>query len=222
LAARPDKVKPGGITTPTRSLLRMYVSVIGILGIGILVLLSDRPGQPATSPLAQTKSVPAAVLPRVFYSRFNVPTLTLADGRTKPILSMLNITRKMKFGEYVWNDKGIKDGDTWIMVDLSGQTMSVFRGRHEIGSAPVLYGADNKPTPLGVFPVLQKAQAHRSNLYDAEMPYMLRLSWDGVAIHASDVQNGQATHGCIGVPPAFARLIFDHIRVGDLVSVTKA
>ena len=210
---------PSGLS---RSLMRTGVSAIGIFMIGICALMTDRGGQSVASPLVQAKSAPASVMSRVFYSRFNAPTLKLADGQNKRILSMLNIRHKMKYGEYQWNDKGIADGDTWIMVDLSGQTMSVFRAGHEIGSAAVLYGADNEPTPVGVFPVLQKAQTHRSNLYDAEMPYMLRLSWDGVAIHASNVQIGQATHGCIGVPPAFARLIFDHVRVGDLVSVTKA
>jgi lipoprotein-anchoring transpeptidase ErfK/SrfK len=161
-------------------------------------------------------------MPRLFYPQDNAPALTLADGTNRRVLSLLNIRHKLKFGEYRWDDEGIAGGDTWIMVDLSLQTMSVFRGGHEIGSAPILYGADNKPTPLGVYPVLQKARMHRSTLYDADMPFMLRLSWDGVAIHASTVQVGQATHGCIGVPPEFARLIFDQLNVGDIVSVSKA
>ena len=203
-------------------MLRASVSFIGIIMIGIYALITYGAGQPVVSPLTHTKSAPASGMVRVFYSRANAPTLTLADGQNKPILSMLNIRSRMNFGDYVWDDKGIADGDTWIVVDLSGQTMSVFRAGHEIGSTPILYGADNKPTPLGVFPVLQKARTHHSNLYDVEMPFMLRLSWDGVAIHASNVQIGQATHGCIGVPPAFAELIFNHVRLGDLVSVTKA
>lgn len=198
----------------------MAIVAIALSGTGRLVAhygeQSDGP------PTVHAKAAPAATLPRVLYSRTNGPSITLADGSHRRILSMLNIHRKMQFGEYVWNDADIGDGDTWIMVDLSGQTMSVFRAGHEIGSAPITYGADSKPTPLGVFPVLQKARMHQSNLYDAEMPFMLRLTWDGVAIHASNVQIGQATHGCIGVPPAFARLIFNNIQVGDLVSVAKA
>jgi hypothetical protein len=188
--------------------------------IAFLAFTSNRPGHHVVAPLA--KPAPAAAASRVHYSRANAPTLTLTDGRSKPVLSMLNIRHKLKFGEYVWDDKGITGGETWIMVDLTGQTISVFRGGHEIGAAALLYGADNKPTPLGVFPVLQKARRHRSTLYDAEMPFMLRLTWDGVAIHASNVQIGQATHGCIGVPPDFAKRIFDQARVGDLVSITKA
>jgi hypothetical protein len=40
------------------------------------------------------------------------------------------------------------------------------------------------------------------------MPYMMLLTRDGVAIHGSTVREGWATHVCIGVPLAFARLIF--------------
>ncbi len=82
------------------------------------------------------------------------------------------------------------------------QVVSIFRDGYEIGTAAIIYGADNMPTPLGVFPILQKDATHVSNLYDAPMPYMLRLTNDGVAIHASDVRYGNATHGCIGVPTA--------------------
>lgn len=198
------------------------MALAGIIMIGLSAFIADAARPSAAAPLAQARPLPAAVMPRVFYSSRTAPSLTLADGQTRRVLSMLNIHHKMKFGEYVWNDTDIADGDIWIMVDLTRQTMSVFRGGHEIGTAPVLYGADSKPTPAGVFPVLQKARAHRSTLYDAEMPFTLRLTWDGVAIHASDVKSGGATHGCIGVPPDFARRIFDAVRVGDLVSITRA
>jgi lipoprotein-anchoring transpeptidase ErfK/SrfK len=70
-----------------------------------------------------------------------------------------------------------------------------------------------------MFHVLERAREHRSNLYDAEMPYMLRLTNDGVAIHASKVREGSATHGCIGVPLEFARRLFDVIHRGDLVVI---
>ena len=60
---------------------------------------------------------------------------------------------------------------------------------------------------------------NRSTLYDADMPYMLRLTTDGVAIHASNVRAGAATHGCIGIPPEFAKLLFEQVRRGDLVAI---
>jgi len=79
---------------------------------------------------------------------------------------------------------------------------------------------NGKPTPTGAFPVLQKAADYHSTTYDAPMPYMLRLTADGVAIHASNVRQGWATHGCVGVPLEFARKLFAEAKLGDQVSIT--
>jgi lipoprotein-anchoring transpeptidase ErfK/SrfK len=54
------------------------------------------------------------------------------------------------------------------------------------------------------------------------MPYMLRLTTDGVAIHASNVREGWATHGCIGVPMEFARRLFAEVKLGDPVEITDS
>jgi lipoprotein-anchoring transpeptidase ErfK/SrfK len=137
------------------------------------------------------------------------------------VRSLLNVRRQFHYGDYVWNDANVPPGQAWVRVDLGRQTLSVFRAGHEIGATVILYGTDGKPTPTGVFPILQKAKQHRSTLYDAEMPYMLRLTGDGVAIHASNVRERAATHGCIGVPAAFARLLFDQVRRGDLVAIQR-
>ncbi len=133
--------------------------------------------------------------------------------------SLLSIARPLRIGEFVWDDAGVPSGPAWVRVDLSRQLLSVFRAGHEIGTAVISFGAPSTPTPTGVYPILERAAHHRSNLYAADMPYMLRLTRDGVAIHASDVRPGAATHGCIGVPRAFARRLFDALRKGDLVAI---
>jgi len=137
----------------------------------------------------------------------------------RPIKSILKVPRRMSYGEFRWSDQGVPAGPTWVRVDLKSQLLSVFRGGHEIGTAVILYGADSVPTPTGKFPVLAKLKNHRSATYDAPMPYTLRLTGDGVSIHASDVRWGQATHGCIGVPTVFAAKLFDAMKVGDEVLV---
>ncbi|OJY71356.1 MAG: hypothetical protein BGP16_11855 [Sphingobium sp. 66-54] len=128
----------------------------------------------------------------------------------------------MRYGGYVWDEEGIPQGPLLIRVDLARQILSVFRDGHEIGSAVILYGTDGKPTPTGSFPILQKAADYHSRTYDAPMPYMLRLTDDGVAIHGSDVRTGFATHGCIGVPVAFARRLFEQASKGDTVVILPA
>jgi hypothetical protein len=145
-----------------------------------------------------------------------------ADNGPLIVKRILDIPGPIRFGDYYWDAAGIpRTGPLVITIDLQAQTMSVFRDGYEIGATAILYGADEKPTPLGVFKVLQKKVDHVSNLYNAPMPYMMRLTWDGVAIHASEVEDGYATHGCIGVPLPFAKLLYAQTKLGDRVIVTR-
>lgn len=149
------------------------------------------------------------------------PTPTPVDA-AYVVKSILPIDGPMRLGDYVWDDDGVAQGEVIITVDLAAQTLSVFRDGHEIGASTILYGADAKPTPLGVFPITQKDADHRSSIYDgAPMPYMLRLTNDGVSIHGSAVADGYMTHGCIGVPVAFAKKMFGAVKLGDRVIVTR-
>jgi hypothetical protein len=94
----------------------------------------------------------------------------------RPIRSILDVRGPMHYGDFVWNDKGVPDGPTWIRVDLASQLISVFRSGHEIGTAVILYGTDGYPTPTGKFPILAKLKDHKSSTYDdAPMPYTRRL-----------------------------------------------
>jgi len=168
---------------------------------------------PAPAPVAADRiAVPAAAVRQA-----------LADGEIdRPIKTVLNVPGHLSYGDYRWDDKGVPAGPLWIRVDPKAQLLSVFRAGHEIGTAVILYGASDVPTPTGKFPILAKMKDHRSATYDAPMPYTLRLTADGVSIHASEVRWGYATHGCIGVPMAFAARLFDAASVGDEVFIAKS
>jgi hypothetical protein len=151
-------------------------------------------------------------------------TLGAAAAQAAPgyqIKTILNTGGPLKFGSYFWDEKGVPAGPLLITVDLKAQVISVFRDGNEIGTAAIIYGADDKPTPLGVFPITQKHATHVSNIYRVPMPYMMRLTNDGIAIHAAPVKWGAATHGCIGVPIAFAKLLFRTAKLGDRVIITR-
>jgi lipoprotein-anchoring transpeptidase ErfK/SrfK len=137
----------------------------------------------------------------------------------RPVRTLLNVPKRMNYGEFRWDDKGVPGGPTWVRVDLESQILSVFRAGHEIGTTVILYGADGLATPTGKFPIQAKFKDHRSATYDAPMPFTLRLTGDGVSIHASNVRWGFATHGCIGVPEAFAAKLFAAVKVGDEVLI---
>ena len=200
--------------------MRYGTPVVGVvlLGIGLAGVQYHR--RDIAPPLRSTQQPPETS--RIVYPFGRFPTVAMPGGEKRAVRSVLDVRHPMRFGEYVWNDDRIPAGQAWVRVDLARQTMSVFRGGDEIGSAVILFGTDGKPTPAGTFSILAKAKVHRSTLYDAEMPFMLRLTDDGVAIHASDVREGAATHGCIGVPLAFARLLYEQVRVGDRIAILPA
>ena len=158
---------------------------------------------------------------RVLLSHAQVSDALAAGTLDRPVRSLLDVGAPLKFGDYVWNDTAVPSGETWIRIDLRSQLISVFRGENEIGTAVIVYGGDNKETPVGKLRILGKARQHRSSIYDAEMPYTLRLTGDGVSIHASSVRSRSATHGCIGVPLPFAKRLFDAAKVGDEVVIIR-
>jgi hypothetical protein len=156
----------------------------------------------------------AAVLTLVAAPAWAVPTVTTTMALDGPL----------KVGEYAWDADGVPPGKVEIVADITAMRLYVYQGGVEIGRTLLMYGADDKPTPTGHFTVLQKKVHHISNLYGAPMPYMMRLTWDGIAIHGSGATvDGQryATHGCIGVPDEFAALLFRVVKLGTQVTVTK-
>jgi len=158
---------------------------------------------------------------RLFLNRAQLDQAIASGTLDRPVKSMLAVPVPLHFGDYAWDDSGVPAGPTWLRVDLRSQLISVFRGGHEIGTAVIVYGADGLPTPTGRFPILAKLKDHRSSTYDASMPYTLRLTGDGVSIHASSVRWGAATHGCIGIPLPFAERLFAAAHAGDEVEIVS-
>lgn len=140
------------------------------------------------------------------------------------IKSILPIEGPIRYGEWHWDEsRAPADGPLVMTVDLEARVLSVFRDGHEIGAAAVLLGTDEHPTPLGVFPILTKERHNVSETYgNAPMPWTLRLTWDGVAIHGgSTVERGYASHGCIGTPDPFVSKLFAIAKKGDRVIITR-
>jgi lipoprotein-anchoring transpeptidase ErfK/SrfK len=122
--------------------------------------------------------------------------------------------------KFVWAD-GVSMQPVSVVISIADQKAYVYRGEKLIAASTVSTGKDGKETPVGVFPILQKEESHKSNLYDAApMPFMQRLTWDGVAIHAGNNPGFPASHGCIRVPTAFAKKLFAVTSVGSMVEVT--
>jgi hypothetical protein len=91
-----------------------------------------------------------------------------------------------------------------------------------IAQSPVSTGMPGYRTPTGVFSVLQKQRYHESNIYSgAPMPFMQRLTWSGIALHAGVLPGYPASHGCIRLPHHFAVELWGMTRLGTRVVVTS-
>lgn len=100
-----------------------------------------------------------------------------------------------------------------IVVSKASQRMYVYADGALWATSPVSTGKRGKATPAGTFAILQKKVFHRSNLYsNAPMPYMQRLTWSGIAMHAGHLPGYPASHGCIRLPRAFAKSLYDLTR----------
>lgn len=135
--------------------------------------------------------------------------------------SLLDTKYRLRHGDYDWNDTDVPAGKLRIWVDLRRQMISVFRGGHEIGTAVIVYGAEEMQSPLGRFAILSKAADYHSRSYDAPMPYSMFITNTGIALHGSPMSSRRATHGCIGLPVGFAKLLFAAARRGDTVDVVR-
>ena len=117
---------------------------------------------------------------------------------------------KLKKGEFLWIGDAVTSGPIVMVVSVTEQRAYVYRNGILIGATAVSTGRPGHVTPTGVFTVLQKQKEHRSTIYDgAPMPYMERLTWGGVALHAGGLPGYPESHGCIHLPSEFARLLFD-------------
>lgn len=140
-----------------------------------------------------------------------LPAEALAQGAK--ISSPVELARKaatLKPGQWVWAPRIAPQGPMLVFVDLSKQLATVYRNGVRIGVSTVSTGKPGHETPTGVFSILQKDAKHRSSVYNnAPMPFQQRLTWDGVALHAGGLPGYPESHGCVHLPYAFAKLLFE-------------
>lgn len=127
--------------------------------------------------------------------------------------------KKKESGE---KETGAKpQGPLVIAISIDRQRVTVYDPNGVFAESPVSTGMKGHPTPMGVFSVIQKHKFHHSNIYSgAPMPYMQRITWSGVAMHAGVLPGYPASHGCIRMPMAFAVKMWNWTKMGARVIVT--
>jgi hypothetical protein len=111
-------------------------------------------------------------------------------------------------------------GPLQIIISIADQRVSLFDNGALIARSSVSTGTQGHPTPLGVFSVISKQRWHRSNIYSAApMPYMQRITWSGIALHAGVVPGHPASHGCIRLKNDFAIRLWQLTKRGTRVII---
>jgi hypothetical protein len=135
--------------------------------------------------------------------------------------SVLERAARLSPGEFVWEPKVAPAGSLFLVIHLTTQRALLYRDGIPIAASTISTGSKGRETPTGVFTILQKEVFHRSGTYDnAPMPYMQRLTSKGVAMHGGNLPGYPASHGCIRLPKAFAKLLYGITVLGTPVMIT--
>ena len=107
------------------------------------------------------------------------------------------------------------------IVSIKSQQVTFYDADGWILRAPVSTGTTGRETPAGVFAVIEKDKDHHSSMYDdAWMPNMLRITWNGIALHGGPLPGYAASHGCVRMPFDFAAKVFDKAPLGMRVIIS--
>jgi L,D-transpeptidase-like protein len=146
----------------------------------------------------------------------------LAAARATEASAVFTEVAALRPGEFVWQPELAEQGAVEIVVSIPLQRAYVYRGGTLIGVTTVSTGRRGHETPTGTFNILQKRREHYSNLYNnAPMPFMQRLTWDGIALHAGQIPGRPASHGCVRLPLEFARHLFGVTELGASVHILE-
>lgn len=127
-------------------------------------------------------------------------------------------TVTLKPGQYVWEPERAPEGPLLIVASVPEQVAYVYRNGIRIARSSVSTGRPRHPTPTDVFTILEKEVHHTSSIYKgAEMPYMERVTWGGIALHAGDLPGYPDSHGCVRLPLEFSKLLFGVTMKGATV-----
>src|SRR5258705_5960062 len=149
---------------------------------------------------------------------FPVSAETFTDG-----VRVYPETVTLKPGQYVWEPERAPEGPFLIVASITEQVAYVYRNGIRVARSSVSTGRPSHPTPTGVFTILEKEVHHTSSIYKgAEMPYMERVTWGGIALHAGDLPGYPDSHGCVRLPLEFSKLLFGVTMKGATVIIADA
>lgn len=157
----------------------------------------------------------------LYYWQQSEPSITRPAPPAAPRTQRV---RKLSKSKVVAAEKetGAKpQGPLIIAISINQQKVRIYDSNGFFAESPVSTGMKGHATPMGVFSIIEKHKMHHSNIYSgAPMPFMQRITWSGVAMHAGVLPGYPASHGCIRMPMAFATKMWNWTKMGARVIVT--
>ena len=148
-----------------------------------------------------------------------------------------------------WDGEGVS-GAPSILISLSEQTASFYKGAKLVGVSAISSGREGRETPMGNYKILAKEPHHVSNLFgdyvdasgnvlvrnvDAKkdpkppgatfagspMPFFMRLTNAGVGMHQGFLPGVPDSHGCIRMPERMVKIYYENVSVGTPVKIVN-
>jgi lipoprotein-anchoring transpeptidase ErfK/SrfK len=180
----------------------------------------------ATLPADPVVAAPAPVTPPLVTPPVVTPPPPIAPPVKKPPVPPKKVVKKadpgdsLRPGQFVWEKRAAYKNPLRIIAVLDFQRLYVFDGDELVAFTTISTGKKGHETPTGVFKILEKDIDHKSSIYDdAPMPFMQRLTWDGIALHAGKNPGYAASHGCIRLPAGFAQSLYRVTKLDQEVIV---
>lgn len=145
-----------------------------------------------------------------------------SDAASQARMDMLEAfgPKMLRPGQYVWRDVPDSAGPQRVVVSLSDQMAYLYRGDTLVAATTISSGRDTKPTPTGIFSILNKTPMYRSKKYDnAPMPFAEFFEPHGLALHAGYVGREPNSHGCVHLPAGFAKKLYSVTDIGTPVYI---
>jgi lipoprotein-anchoring transpeptidase ErfK/SrfK len=198
------------------------LSTILLLSVSAPLWSQTSAGAPVNAPVPQTPTGQTPPAPSAPVTAPGTTPPVTTPQPTNPVVVDPPKAAAAPVAQYVWDKQAAYEGPMKIVAVLDIQRIYIFQNDKLIGFSTISAGKKGKETPTGYFNILQKNIDHKSNLYsNAPMPYMQRLTWDGIALHGGHIPGYPASHGCIRLPHEFAKLLFGVTQMNQEVVVLK-
>ena len=183
------------------------------------LVLAAGPVASAATQVEVLGTIPAAVA-QPLHAAVEMPAAPVATIARDQLIAE---AASLDAGHYVWHPELAPSGPVEIVVSLPQQRAYIYRANTLIGITTVSTGRAGHRTPTGRFPIMEKHRTHFSSIYDgAPMPFMQRLTNGGIALHAGQIPNYPASHGCVRLPYAMAQNLFGVTQVRSVVHIVNA